>query len=88
MHAPSPPRHTPAGGGRAERGAPRRHHGGHSPAALPWLGALGERLERATIGTSVLTPTMRYHPSIVAQAFATLAATPGASSSASARARR
>jgi len=52
---------------------PWRHHGGHSPAALPWLGALGERLERATIGTSVLTPTLRYHPSIVAQAFATLA---------------
>jgi coenzyme F420-dependent glucose-6-phosphate dehydrogenase len=52
---------------------PWRHHGGHSPAALPWLGALGERLERATIGTSVLTPTMRYHPSVVAQAFATLA---------------
>jgi coenzyme F420-dependent glucose-6-phosphate dehydrogenase len=52
---------------------PWRHHGGHSPAALPWLGAVGERLESATIGTSVLTPTMRYHPSVVAQAFATLA---------------
>jgi coenzyme F420-dependent glucose-6-phosphate dehydrogenase len=52
---------------------PWRHHGGHSPAALTWLGALGERLDHATIGTSVLTPTMRYHPSIVAQAFATLA---------------
>jgi coenzyme F420-dependent glucose-6-phosphate dehydrogenase len=25
------------------------------------------------IGTSVLTPTMRYHPSIIAQNFATLA---------------
>lgn len=25
------------------------------------------------LGTSVLTPTLRYHPSIVAQAFATLA---------------
>lgn len=52
---------------------PWRHNGGHSPAALPWLGALGERLEHATIGTSVLTPTMRYQPAIVAQAFATLA---------------
>ena len=40
---------------------------------MPWLGALGERTERALLGTSVLTPTMRYHPSIVAQAFATLA---------------
>jgi coenzyme F420-dependent glucose-6-phosphate dehydrogenase len=52
---------------------PWRHHGGHTPAVLPWLGALGERTERALLGTSVLTPTMRYHPSIIAQAFATLA---------------
>jgi coenzyme F420-dependent glucose-6-phosphate dehydrogenase len=28
--------------------------------------------ERATLGTSVLTPTLRYHPTVVAQAFATL----------------
>jgi coenzyme F420-dependent glucose-6-phosphate dehydrogenase len=52
---------------------PWRHHGGHGPASLTWLGALGERTERAIMGTSVLTPTMRYHPSVVAQAFATLA---------------
>lgn len=52
---------------------PWRHKGGHAPAVLPWLGALGERTERALIGTSVLTPTMRYHPSVVAQSFATLA---------------
>ncbi len=52
---------------------PWRHTGGHSPAVLPWLGALGQRTERALLGTSVLTPTMRYHPSVVAQAFATLA---------------
>ncbi|MER3488263.1 MAG: F420-dependent glucose-6-phosphate dehydrogenase, partial [Chloroflexota bacterium] len=52
---------------------PWRHHGGHSPAVLPWLGALGERTEQARLGTSVLTPILRYHPSIVAQAFATLA---------------
>jgi coenzyme F420-dependent glucose-6-phosphate dehydrogenase len=51
---------------------PWRHHGGHSPAALPWLGAAGERLTAAYIGTSVLTPTLRYQPAIVAQAFATL----------------
>jgi coenzyme F420-dependent glucose-6-phosphate dehydrogenase len=48
------------------------HHGGHSPAALPWLGAAVARTSSATLGTSVLTPTLRYHPSIVAQAFATL----------------
>jgi coenzyme F420-dependent glucose-6-phosphate dehydrogenase len=53
---------------------PWRHRGGHSPAALPWLGALGATAERATIGTSVLTPTLRYHPSVIAQAFATLGA--------------
>ncbi len=41
---------------------PWRHHGGHTPAVLPWLGALGEGTSRATLGTSVLTPTMRYHP--------------------------
>src|SRR5207247_7971204 len=52
---------------------PFRHTDGHGPACLPWLGALGERTERALLGTSVLTPTMRYHPSVVAQAFGTLA---------------
>src|SRR3954470_23546512 len=51
---------------------PWRHHGGHAPAALPWLGALAARTERVLIGTSVLTPTLRYHPAVVAQAFATL----------------
>jgi coenzyme F420-dependent glucose-6-phosphate dehydrogenase len=51
---------------------PWRHHGGHAPAALPWLGALAASTERIAIGTSVLTPTLRYHPAIIAQAFATL----------------
>jgi coenzyme F420-dependent glucose-6-phosphate dehydrogenase len=51
---------------------PWRHHGGHAPAALTWLGAAALATERATLGTSVLTPTLRYHPSIVAQSFATL----------------
>ena len=51
---------------------PWRHDGGHAPFSLSWLGALGARTERVTIGTSVLTPTFRYHPAIVAQAFATL----------------
>ena len=51
---------------------PWRHDGGHAPAALPWLGALGAATSRITIGTSVLTPTFRYHPAVVAQAFATL----------------
>jgi coenzyme F420-dependent glucose-6-phosphate dehydrogenase len=51
---------------------PWRHDGGHAPFAMSWLGALGARTERITMGTSVLTPTFRYHPAIVAQAFATL----------------
>lgn len=51
---------------------PWRHHGGHAPFAFAWLAALGERTERVQIGTSVLTPTFRYHPAVVAQAMATL----------------
>ena len=51
---------------------PWRHNGGHAPAALPWLGALVASTERVLVGTSVLTPTFRYHPGVVAQAFATL----------------
>jgi len=51
---------------------PWRHHGGHGPAALTWLGAAAVATERAALGTSVLTPTLRYHPTVVAQAFATL----------------
>jgi len=51
---------------------PWRHHGGHSPAALPWLGAATCATSSAVLGTSVLTPTLRYEPAIVAQAFATL----------------
>jgi coenzyme F420-dependent glucose-6-phosphate dehydrogenase len=51
---------------------PWRHHGGHAPAALPWLGTAGATTETARIGTSVLTPTLRYQPAVIAQAFATL----------------
>lgn len=52
---------------------PWMHDGGHAPAAIPWLGALGARTSRIVMGTSVLTPTFRYHPAVVAQSFATLA---------------
>lgn len=51
---------------------PWMHEGGHAPAALPWLGAVGARTSRVMLGTSVLTPTFRYHPAVIAQAFATL----------------
>lgn len=53
---------------------PWRHTGGHAPFSLAWLGALGARTSRIVMGTSVLTPTFRYHPSIVAHAFGTLGA--------------
>lgn len=51
---------------------PWMHDGGHAPAALPWLGAVGARTSKVLLGTSVLTPTFRYHPAVIAQAFATL----------------
>src|SRR6266508_3833397 len=49
-----------------------KHTGAHAPFSLAWLGALGARTSRVVIGTSVLTPTFRYHPSVLAQAFGTL----------------
>lgn len=53
---------------------PWKHTDGHAPFSMAWLGALGARTSRAVIGTSVLTPTFRYHPTVVAQAFGTLGA--------------
>ena len=53
---------------------PWKHVDGHAPFSLTWLGALGAKTSRVIIGTSVLTPTFRYHPSIVAQAFGTMGA--------------
>ncbi|MCE1177956.1 MAG: glucose-6-phosphate dehydrogenase (coenzyme-F420) [Micrococcales bacterium] len=51
---------------------PWRHDGGHAPFSMSWLAAVGERTERVQLGTSVLTPTFRYNPAVVAHAFATL----------------
>jgi coenzyme F420-dependent glucose-6-phosphate dehydrogenase len=51
---------------------PWRHEGGHAPSALVWLATVAERTSRIRLGTSVLTPTFRYHPAVIAQAFATL----------------
>jgi coenzyme F420-dependent glucose-6-phosphate dehydrogenase len=51
---------------------PWRHTGGHAPFSFAWLGALGARTKRIVMGTSVVTPTFRYHPSVVAQAMGTL----------------
>ena len=51
---------------------PWRHTDGHAPNALVWLGAAANATERVILGTSVLTPSFRYNPAVVAQAFATL----------------
>ncbi|NKY87043.1 glucose-6-phosphate dehydrogenase (coenzyme-F420) [Nocardia veterana] len=51
---------------------PWRHQGGHAPFSLAWMTAVGERTSRIQLGTSVLTPTFRYNPAVVAQAFATM----------------
>jgi coenzyme F420-dependent glucose-6-phosphate dehydrogenase len=53
---------------------PWRHTGGHAPSCVAWLGAAGARTSRILLGTSVLTPTFRHHPAVVAQSFATLGA--------------
>lgn len=51
---------------------PWRHQGGHAPFSLAWMAAVGERTSTIRIGTSVMTPTFRYNPAVIAQAFATL----------------
>ena len=51
---------------------PWRHTGGQAPNAFVWLGALAARTKRVQIGTSVATPTFRYHPALVAQMAATI----------------
>src|SRR6478735_4543444 len=51
---------------------PWRHEGGHAPFSLTWMAAVGERTSNVLIGTSVMTPTFRYNPAVVAQAFATM----------------
>jgi coenzyme F420-dependent glucose-6-phosphate dehydrogenase len=53
---------------------PWRHTNGHAPFALSWLGSAAESTKRVILGTSVLTPTFRYQPAVVAQAFGTLGA--------------
>jgi coenzyme F420-dependent glucose-6-phosphate dehydrogenase len=51
---------------------PWRHTDGHAPYSFAWLAALGERTSRVQLGTSVVTPTFRYHPAIIAQTMGTL----------------
>ena len=51
---------------------PWRHTGGHAPFSIAWMSAVGERTSRVQLGTSVMTPTFRYNPAVIAQAFATM----------------
>ncbi|MDF1479373.1 glucose-6-phosphate dehydrogenase (coenzyme-F420) [Leifsonia sp. H3M29-4] len=51
---------------------PWRHEGGHAPFSLTWMAAVGERTSSIQIGTSVMTPTFRYNPAVLAQAFASM----------------
>jgi len=48
------------------------HTGGQAAFAWSWLASLGEKTQRVQFGTGVTSP-IRYHPAIIAQAFATLA---------------
>jgi alkanesulfonate monooxygenase SsuD/methylene tetrahydromethanopterin reductase-like flavin-dependent oxidoreductase (luciferase family) len=45
---------------------------GHSGEAWVTMGALGQRTRRAWMGTTVTCPTFRYHPAVIAEAFASL----------------
>lgn len=47
---------------------------GHSPFVWSVLGAIAHTTERLELGTGVTCPTIRYHPAIIAQAAATVAA--------------
>ncbi|WP_425308461.1 glucose-6-phosphate dehydrogenase (coenzyme-F420) [Ammonicoccus fulvus] len=51
---------------------PWRHKGGHAPNSIVWMSHVGARTERIMLGTSVLTPTFRYNPAVIAQMWATM----------------
>ena len=48
------------------------HTDGHTTFTLSWLGALGMATEKVAFGTAVTPPILRYHPALIAQAFASL----------------
>lgn len=45
--------------------------GGEAGSAWPWLGAAAQATERVGFGTAVTPPGPRYHPALIAQAWAT-----------------
>jgi len=52
---------------------PWAHTGAGGGFAWTWIASAAEKTRNMKIGTSVTAPILRYHPAIVAQAFATLA---------------
>ncbi len=51
---------------------PWAHTGAQGSFTWTWMSSAAERTNRIVFGTSVTAPTFRYHPAIVAQAFATM----------------
>jgi coenzyme F420-dependent glucose-6-phosphate dehydrogenase len=51
---------------------PWSHTGAQSAFAWTWLASVAESTKTLSVGTGVTAPILRYHPAIVAQAFATL----------------
>ncbi|MEM2111829.1 MAG: TIGR03557 family F420-dependent LLM class oxidoreductase, partial [Candidatus Bathyarchaeia archaeon] len=51
---------------------PWGHTGAGGGFAWTWIASAAERTKKMEIGTSVTAPILRYHPALVAQAFATL----------------
>lgn len=45
---------------------------GHAGQAWVTMSAIGQRTKRIRMGTTVTCPTFRYHPAVVAEAFASL----------------
>jgi len=60
--------------GASDHFHPWVHRGGQAAFAWVWLASLAERTVRVRVGTCVTAPLLRYHPGLVAQAFATLGA--------------
>jgi coenzyme F420-dependent glucose-6-phosphate dehydrogenase len=50
------------------------HSGAHETQAWIWMTSLLERTQNVPVGTGVTCPIFRYHPAIIAQAFATMQA--------------
>ena len=49
------------------------HQGGCGGQAWVWIAAAAAKTKNIRLGTGVTTPSIRYHPAIIAQSFATLA---------------